>query len=195
MHRLYLSESCVQISIFDDRVEIVSPGMLYQGMSIENMKSGSSVLRNKAIGKTFLYLNLTNNGGTGVPRILRQCKEFGLKEPCFEEFGTSFKITLFRNNKYNYLIKDASNDYYDSNFASFDANNLLMLQLQENNVSQSNINRIYQIYMHVTIDFGEKDIVEICHCSRATATRIIRLLNELKLIERVSRGKYKFVEI
>ncbi|MCD7893555.1 MAG: hypothetical protein LUG60_07635 [Erysipelotrichaceae bacterium] len=48
--------------------------------------------------------------GTGVPRIIRQCEEFGLKEPCFEEFGTSFKVALFRNNKYNNLIKDASND-------------------------------------------------------------------------------------
>lgn len=197
-HRSYLNESCIQISVFDDRVEIMSPGMLYQGMSVENMKSGSSVLRNKAIGKTFLYLNLIEQWGTGVPRIIKQCKEFGLKEPIFEEFGTSFRVTLYRKNKYSSIIKDHSNDYYDSSFASFDAKNdaniLLQLQkLEKNKVSQANINRICQIYIQTSLAFGEKDIVDICHCSRATATRIIRILKELELIEKVSRGKYCFV--
>ena len=34
--------------------------------------------------------------GTGIPRIINRCKEYGLPEPVFEEFGDGFKVTMFR---------------------------------------------------------------------------------------------------
>lgn len=35
-------------------------------------------------------------GGTGIPRIINRCKEYGLPEPVFEEFGNGFKVILYR---------------------------------------------------------------------------------------------------
>ena len=34
--------------------------------------------------------------GTGIPRIINRCKEYGLPEPVFEEFGNGFKVILYR---------------------------------------------------------------------------------------------------
>ena len=33
---------------------------------------------------------------TGIPRIINRCKEYGLPEPVFEEFGNGFKVILYR---------------------------------------------------------------------------------------------------
>lgn len=44
-------------------------------------------------------ISIENSGaawGTGLPKILNRCKEYGLPEPLFEEFGDGFKVTLFR---------------------------------------------------------------------------------------------------
>lgn len=34
--------------------------------------------------------------GTGIPRIISRCKEYGLQEPLFEELGDGFMVTMFR---------------------------------------------------------------------------------------------------
>lgn len=34
--------------------------------------------------------------GTGIPRIINRCKEYGLQEPVFEELGDGFLVTMFR---------------------------------------------------------------------------------------------------
>ena len=34
--------------------------------------------------------------GTGLPRLFRQCREMGLPEPKFEEFGEGIKVTVYR---------------------------------------------------------------------------------------------------
>lgn len=41
----------------------------------------------------------TEAWGTGLPRILTRCREYGLQAPLFEEFGDGFKVTLFRKEK------------------------------------------------------------------------------------------------
>ena len=38
IHRSYLIDSKIQVSIFDDRIEVVSPGMLYGGMDFNTIK-------------------------------------------------------------------------------------------------------------------------------------------------------------
>lgn len=96
MHRSYLDESCIQISIFDDRVEILSPGMLYDGLDWEAAKSGRSKCRNAAIAEAFRYMRIVERWGTGIPRIIRQCREYGLPGPLFEESGDSVRIILYR---------------------------------------------------------------------------------------------------
>ncbi|MGN0506383.1 MAG: ATP-binding protein [Lachnospiraceae bacterium] len=96
VHRSYLDDSCVQVCIFDDRVEVLSPGTLYGGLDIETAKKGKSRCRNGAIAEAFHYMHIIEAWGTGIPRIINRCKEYGLREPVFEEFGDSFKVTMYR---------------------------------------------------------------------------------------------------
>ena len=96
IHRSYLAESKIQISIFDNRIEVVSPGMLYGGMDFEAMKSGRSKCRNQAIADIFQYMHIVEAWGTGIPRLIAACDQYGLQEPTFEEFGDGIKVTIYR---------------------------------------------------------------------------------------------------
>ncbi len=96
LHRSYLDRSCIQVCIFDDRIEVLSPGMLYGGLDIITAKRGKSTCRNEAIAEAFHYMRIVEAWGTGIPRIISRCKEYGLQEPLFEELGDSFLVTMFR---------------------------------------------------------------------------------------------------
>ena len=96
LHRSYLDRSCIQVCIFDDRIEVLSPGMLYGGLDIATAKLGKSTCRNEAIAEAFHYMHIVEAWGTGLPRIINRCKEYGLPDPLFEEFGDGFKVTMFR---------------------------------------------------------------------------------------------------
>jgi predicted HTH transcriptional regulator len=96
LHRSYLDSSAIQVSIYDDRLEVDSPGMLYDGLNVSEALSGKSKCRNRAIAEAFQYMKIIEGWGTGLPRLFHQCKEMGLPEPKFEEFGDGIKVTVYR---------------------------------------------------------------------------------------------------
>lgn len=85
----------IRVGIYDDRIEISNPGCLPFGVSMEHIFSGISKLRNRVIGRVFHELRLIEQWGTGISRIKEACHLANLPEPRFEEFGTSFRITLY----------------------------------------------------------------------------------------------------
>jgi len=63
---------------------------------MEQLKAGNSRVRNVAIGAAFQYMHIIEKWGTGIPRILKEAAEYGLREPELKDFGTSFRINIFR---------------------------------------------------------------------------------------------------
>ena len=59
MNCSFLQNSHIQVAIYDDRLEITSPGGLLPGVTIEKMQEGFSKIRNKALAHAFLYMNRT----------------------------------------------------------------------------------------------------------------------------------------
>ncbi|MFG6331847.1 MAG: putative DNA binding domain-containing protein [Lachnospiraceae bacterium] len=95
-HRSYMDDSCVQVSVYDDRMEVLSPGMLYGGLDLEAALEGKSKCRNAAVSEAFHYMKLIEAWGTGLGRIRNSCREYGLKEPVIDEFGDGFRVVFFR---------------------------------------------------------------------------------------------------
>ena len=98
-HRSYLEPGNIQVALFDDRLEVTSPGMLLNRVSIEKMKEGYSKLRNPAIASAFAYMKIIEKWGTGIPRILRECSEYGLPEPELIDFDGDFRINMYRKTR------------------------------------------------------------------------------------------------
>ena len=98
-HRSYLEPGNIQVALFDDRLEVTSPGMLVNSVSIKKMKEGYSKLRNPAIANAFAYMKIIEKWGTGIPRILRACEEYGLPAPELVDFDGDFRVNMYRKNE------------------------------------------------------------------------------------------------
>ena len=119
MNCSFLQPSHIQVAVYDDRVEITSPGGLMPRVTIERMKEGYSQIRNRALAHAFSYMNLIEGWGTGIPRLLREMKEYGLAEPEFIDMEIALRINLYRsegiaqNNAQN-VSEDNSKSQYDA---------------------------------------------------------------------------------
>ena len=84
IHRVWDVESQIRVSMFDDRIEIISPGGLPSGITEDEYLAGKlSVLRNRNLANVFYRLGFVEIFGTGITRI-KQLYENGLRQPDFE---------------------------------------------------------------------------------------------------------------
>jgi ATP-dependent DNA helicase RecG len=85
----------LRVAVYDDRLEIENPGLLMPGLTIEDVLSGVSRLRNRVIGRVFRELGLIEQWGSGVGRMIDACRNAGLPDPRLEEVGGRFRVTIF----------------------------------------------------------------------------------------------------
>lgn len=97
VHRSYLDHGMIQVAIYDDRLEITSPGKLPMGQTIERMKKGYSKIRNEALAYAFSYMKLIEHWGSGIPRIIGKVKAAGLQEPEFIGGDVDLRINIYRS--------------------------------------------------------------------------------------------------
>ncbi len=70
IHRDYYLNSSIKIFIFDNRIEIISPGKLPNTLTVEKIKSGTSIARNPILFSNARYLLPYIGIGSGIPRAL-----------------------------------------------------------------------------------------------------------------------------
>ena len=94
IHRAWDVEAQIRVSMFDDRIEIASPGGLPAGITEEEYLDGKlSVLRNRNLANVFYRLGFVEIFGTGIARI-KQLYEDALLKPDFEVSDNAIKIVL-----------------------------------------------------------------------------------------------------
>ena len=96
VHRSYLDHGTIQVAVYDNRLEITSPGKLPMGQTLERMKEGYSKIRNEALAHAFSYMNLIEHWGSGIPRIIDKVKSAGLQEPEFIGGEVDLRINIYR---------------------------------------------------------------------------------------------------
>jgi predicted HTH transcriptional regulator len=201
LHRSYLDKSCVQVCLYDDRLEVSSPGMLYGGLDLKTAKLGKSTCRNEAIAEAFHYMHIVEAWGTGIPRIINRCKEYGLPEPLFEEFGDGFKVTMFRKvSNASEKVSNASEKVSNAPEKVSNAFEKYISLFEEAQVTDTFINNIEQVFRKcgIGIPFGQTNVMEWLDCSKSKATNIMNAMKAAKVIKKVTGvgpGKYEFVEI
>ena len=94
IHRVWDVESQIRVLMFDDKIEVVSPGGLPSGITEKEYLEGKiSVLRNRNLANVFYRLGFVEIFGTGITRI-KQLYEEGLIKPDFEVSENTIKIVL-----------------------------------------------------------------------------------------------------
>ncbi|MEE0134924.1 ATP-binding protein [Blautia stercoris] len=100
IHRVWDVESQIRVLMFDDRIEVVSPGGLPSGITVNEYLAGKlSALRNRNLANVFYRLGFVEIFGTGIIRI-KQLYEESLAKPEFEVSENAIKVVLpiFENN-------------------------------------------------------------------------------------------------
>ena len=94
VHRTWDVAQNIRIAMFNDHIEVSSPGGLPYGLSKEEYMNGNiSNLRNPVLGGVFFRLNLIEMFGTGIRRIKYAYRDSTLK-PNFEVYENSIVISL-----------------------------------------------------------------------------------------------------
>ena len=109
VHRSYLDHGTIQVAVYDNRLEITSPGKLPMGQTMERMKEGYSKIRNEALAHAFAYMNLIEHWGSGIPRIIDKVKAAGLREPEFIGGEVDLRINIYRGQNNDNNIKNGVN--------------------------------------------------------------------------------------
>ena len=149
-HRSYLTPGKIQVALFDDRLEVTSPGMLDNEITIEKMKTGLSKIRNRGIAAAFSYMNIVEAWGSGIPKMFREAQEYGLREPELIDMGSDFRINLYRKSlrtDQNGVIDPKEYDTNDTNIEPDDTNEQTVLKIIEDNpaVAQKEIGKALDV--------------------------------------------------
>jgi ATP-dependent DNA helicase RecG len=97
IHRDYTNEGRdIKVGIYDDVVNIVSPGSFPNTITADDINEGRSEARNKAVARVFKELNLIEQWGSGIRRIKRSCFDLGLREPLIQEKNDFVDVEIWR---------------------------------------------------------------------------------------------------
>lgn len=162
-HRDYTNNGeYITIKLFDDRLEILSPGKLGGFVTIENMQT-KRYSRNPQIARVLTELGIVRELNEGVKRIYSEMRSFYLKDPIYSEPNQHSVLLVLDNNivmrskrkKETMLKKDDINNKWER------------LNYQERKILQA-------IY-----DKGEITALEAANIIERGKTSAIKLLNKL----------------
>jgi len=97
IHRDYLlANTDIELAIYEDRLEIISPGKLPNGITPDRMRAGTRAARNQLLKDVMKDYGYLEHMGMGVPRkIIRGMKEHNQTDPDLIEEDERFVVRLF----------------------------------------------------------------------------------------------------
>jgi len=96
-HRDWTKQNYVRVVVYKNRMEVISPGALPNGITIERIKSGAQLLRNPRLVRIFREYGYLADHGLGIRRkVIPLMREHNDSEPEFEATEDHFKVTLWK---------------------------------------------------------------------------------------------------
>lgn len=97
IHRDYTNQGRdIKVGVYDDIVNVVSPGGFPNTLTTEGLSEGRSEIRNRAIARVFKELGYIEQWGSGLQRIRNSCLAQGLKMPRIREQGDFVDVEFYR---------------------------------------------------------------------------------------------------
>lgn len=171
VHRDYaVREREIEIWVFDDRIEIESPGRLYSGISAESLAGPSRVQasRNPKLADIFMRAGYMREVGEGIRGACRVMERSYLNPPRFTETETGFRVTL-----QNSPVFDVGDADWEEKIRKLDLN--------------LNQKRILIVYGKT--GFANSDYQKINSCDRDTAYREILEIADKGYVVKEGKGR------
>ena len=169
VHRSLNMKAPVRIFIFDNRVEIHSPGALPNGLTIDDIKAGTSMPRNMFLFNNAIYLLPYTGVGSGITRALDEDINVTFMN---NDKAQEFVITVWRgksnqveekSNQVSNQVEGKSNQVEDLDTGLRNSNTNLGTQLRHSDTKK------------VSLSNKQRDIVNFCSVPRTTAEIMERL--------------------
>ena len=109
VHRDYSYSASTLISVYADRIEIVSVGGLVPGFHLDDVTSGLSICRNPKLANAFYQLKLIEAYGTGLKKIMT-AYQLMTANRLFQVTEKVFKVTLPRTGEAHPQIRHSASD-------------------------------------------------------------------------------------
>lgn len=167
VHRDYSFSGSTLISVFDDRIEVISLGGLIKGISYGDIMLGASILRNRKLANILYRLHLIEAYGTGMPKIISSYKDYSMK-PQIEVSDNAFKVTLPNTN---------------------------VEQAAERDISLTEKEQAALILFEEKKTATRNEIEAVLEISQPMAVRVVNGLIEKGLVKRLGNGKNTRYEI
>jgi len=103
VHRDYFKNAPIRLFIFDDRIEIISPGKLPNNLTVEEIKFGNPVIRNNQIVSFSIHTLPFSGLGSGIKRALAEQPNIELIN---DIEGEQFRVIIPRSKKLEAIVKD-----------------------------------------------------------------------------------------
>lgn len=186
MNCSFLQNSHIEVAIYDDRLEITSPGGLLPGMTIEKMQEGYSKIRNKALAHAFLYMNMIGGWESDIPKIMREMKEYGLREPEFIDMGIGFRINLYRKQD----VDPSQQAYYTSQETNQEPYNASR-EMNQDKISETELNNTDKIRNAIakSPSVTQQELQELTGLSRSGVRYILQQMRAAGKLERIGSTK------
>lgn len=168
VHRSLNLKAPVRIFIFDNRVEIHSPGALPNGLTVDDIKSGTSMPRNMFLFNNAIYLLPYTGVGSGITRALGEDINVDFTN---NEKVQEFVITVWRGNSNQ--VESASNQV--GNEVNIRSNEVGYKSNQVGNEVAIRSNQVESVTSKSPLTNKQKDIVNFCSVPRTAAEIMARL--------------------
>ncbi|UKS53953.1 ATP-binding protein [Mycoplasma feriruminatoris] len=181
IHRDYsIDGSQIDVDIYDNRIEIISPGGMFDGTNIQETPTWAVVSRrrNEAIANIFRRINYMEKRGSGLSKIIdlyaSQPNYSNDLKPVFMSNDQVFKVILWNlNYKKDDLITSNKTN------TSIEAETTELQKKEEETQDQIILNYIESVF-----SFTRKDIEKVANVKRTRANQIINnLLEENKVVK------------
>lgn len=169
-HRDYMLQNNIFVNVFDDRIEVISPGSIPNNLTIKQIY-GHSNPRNFKIVELFKKTNYSEKLGSGLKRMNELMTNHGLKKPIYEANQAFFKVTFQGpKDKITELVKTTTET-----------------DLKELGLNERQIQVLNHLQKHKKITSSEYQT--IIGTTEKTAQRDLKELTQKGLIQKKGTGK------
>lgn len=155
LHRSYVIEAPLRVFIFDNRIEIHSPGLLPEGVNLDSIMHGASVPRNKLLFNHGINLLPYTGAGSGITRALKFTPDIKFVN---DDTLNEFVVTVERKD-----LGDRDNDRDDRDKTLEDSH--LQNDSQGHNDRDDRDKHVGVSYK--TLDGTQKNIIQFCSIPRS----------------------------
>ena len=198
IHRDYqIMGSEIHIDMYDDRLEIVSPGGMIDGTQIQNLEIGKvpSMRRNTIISDVFSRLHYMDRRGSGLIRIIESYNDF-IEKPKFLSDESSFTV-IFPNKGYSPVL-ELNNPVITGQKGNIVSDeDYFLIKLYKNlgdKVRARTLSELKLFFIQFKYDkfFTREDIKIFFNVKKSRASEILALLLKNNIIENVEGSEYRF---